>query len=96
MYDVSCRGCFDVCDDDVATGSPSSKDSIRSDSEQQCQMQSSPKAEGHEGERGDSENMGESNSQPRSVNPQQRKFLSGSLQQDNVPSPKKFIGDVDR
>lgn len=93
---ISCSGCFDVCDDDVATGSPSPKDSILSDSEQQNQMPLSPKAEGQEAGRGDVGSLGESNSLPRSVNPQQSFFWKGSMPQDNVPSPKKFIGDVDR
>ncbi|KAK6155196.1 hypothetical protein DH2020_009444 [Rehmannia glutinosa] len=33
------KGCFDVCEDDIGAGSPSSRDSVHSDSEQQVQQQ---------------------------------------------------------
>ncbi|KAK2993087.1 hypothetical protein RJ640_024324 [Escallonia rubra] len=45
-YDyIPLRGCFDVFEDDANNGSPSWKDSVKSDSERESQLQSSPKAE---------------------------------------------------
>lgn len=89
------RGCFDVCNDDEAIGSPSTKEFLRTDTEQGMKMQS-PEDEGKETGRSDIENVGESNSQPRHGSSLQRKFLSGSFVQDHVPSPKKVIIDADR
>lgn len=89
------KGCFDVCEDDVGTSSPSWKDAIRSDSEQQCQLQSSSKDEDQEVARDDGENMGQNNYLVRTVVQGQKKFLSGPLLQDNTNSPKK-VGDGDR
>lgn len=90
------KGCFDVCEDDEPTGSPSWRDEARSDTEQQNVIKSSPIAEDQEAEKIDGEHLGQSNSLSRSSNPGSKKFLSGSLLQDNVLSPKKFIGDLDR
>ncbi|KAM7512459.1 hypothetical protein LguiB_011334 [Lonicera macranthoides] len=90
------KGCFDVCEDDVATGGPNWKDSAQSDSELQRQTQSSAKAEEQEARRDDGDMLGQSSSLSRSAIPGHKPFLSGSLLQDNVHSPKKFIGDGDR
>lgn len=90
----SCRGCFDVCNDDEAIGSPSTKEFLQTDTEEGTKMQS-PKDEGKEAGRSDIQ-AGESNSQPRHASSLQRKFLSGSFVQDHAPSPKKVINDADR
>lgn len=89
----SCRGCFDVCNDDEAISSPSTKEFLQTDTEEGMNMQS-PKDK--EAGRNDIQNAGESNSQPRHASSLQRKFLSGSFVQDHVPSPKKVINDADR
>uniref|UniRef100_A0A5B6ZAK7 Protein kinase domain-containing protein n=1 Tax=Davidia involucrata TaxID=16924 RepID=A0A5B6ZAK7_DAVIN len=90
------KGCFDVYEDDLGSGSPSCKDGIQSYSEQRSQMQLSPKAEEQVARRENGENLGQSSSLPRSVVPGQTKILSGSLLQDNVLSPRKVLGDGDR
>ncbi|KAA8530234.1 hypothetical protein F0562_004943 [Nyssa sinensis] len=90
------KGCFDVCEDDVGSGGPCWKDGIRSYSEQSSQMQLSIKAEEQEARRDDGENFGQSSSLTRLVVPGHTKYLSGSLLQDNVLSPRKVIGDGDR
>ncbi|XP_057491190.1 serine/threonine-protein kinase BLUS1-like isoform X2 [Actinidia eriantha] len=88
------KGCFDVCEDDVRTGSSSWKDAIRSDCEQQSQIQSSPKDEDHEGGRFDGGNFARKSSLPRSVVPGLKNCLSGPL--DTTFSPKRNGGDGDR
>lgn len=80
---VSCRGCFDVCDNDEATSSPTLKVFLQPDTEQRPD-------EVQEAERSDFENLGEGISQSRQVS-----SLSGSLVQDNAPSPEK-VNDDDR
>ncbi|GFP99724.1 serine/threonine-protein kinase fray2 [Phtheirospermum japonicum] len=82
------KGCFDICEDDVATGSPSSRGSVQSDSEQQSQHHSTANAVDREA----------SGSLLHSVLSGRKKLSSGSLVQDtnNALSPKKFIGDGDR
>ncbi|KAK3011271.1 hypothetical protein RJ639_012016, partial [Escallonia herrerae] len=90
------KGCFDVFEDDANNGSPSWKDSVKSDSERESQLQSYPKAEEQEPGREDGENLRQSNPLPRSAIPGHKYFLSGSLLQDNVLSPKKLVGDGDR
>lgn len=80
----------------MATGGPNWKDSAQSDSEMQSQTQSSAKAEEQEARRDDGDMLGQSSSLSRSAVPGHKPFLSGSLLQDNVHSPKKFIGDGDR
>ncbi|XP_074376509.1 serine/threonine-protein kinase BLUS1 isoform X2 [Apium graveolens] len=92
------KGCFDVCNDDEAIGSPSTKEFLQTDTEEGMKMLS-PKDEGKEaGQSGQSDiqNAGENNSQPRHASSLQRKFLSGSFVQEHVPSPKKVINDADR
>lgn len=44
----------------------------------------------------DGENPGQNGSVPCSAISGNKKFLSGSLMQDNVPSAKKATGDGDR
>lgn len=80
------KGCFDVCEDDMAAGSPSSIDSVPSDSEQQQSVIASVDQEAATNDGGDSS----------SVITGQRKFSSGSLLQDYVHSPKKLIVNGDR
>ncbi|KAL0331965.1 UNVERIFIED_CONTAM: Serine/threonine-protein kinase fray2 [Sesamum calycinum] len=89
------KGCFDVCDDDMAAGSPNSRDSAHSDSEQQSQQQSLMGDVDRESGRDDAGDSGES-SLSYSVPAARKKFSSGSLLQDNVLSHKKITGDGDR
>ncbi|KAL0351014.1 UNVERIFIED_CONTAM: Serine/threonine-protein kinase fray2 [Sesamum radiatum] len=89
------KGCFDVCDDDMAAGSPNSRDSAHSDSEQQSQQQSVMGDVDRESGRDDAGDSGES-SLSYSVPAARKKFSSGSLLQDNVLSHKKITGDGDR
>ena len=90
-----CRGCFDVCSDEEAIGSPSTKE-FRTETEQPMKMQSPPRDEGKEAGQSDIENAGESTSQPRHTSSLQRKYLSGSFVQDHAASPKKVINDAER
>ncbi|KAL3526416.1 hypothetical protein ACH5RR_011072 [Cinchona calisaya] len=90
------KGCFDMCEDDLASGSPCSKDAVQSDLEQLSQAQSSIKAENQEAGKDDGEDPGQNSSLPRSAIPGHKKYLSCSLVQDNVPSPKKATADGDR
>ncbi|KAL6497535.1 hypothetical protein OROHE_027164 [Orobanche hederae] len=90
------RGCFDVCEDDVATGSPSSRESVHSDSQHQSQQQSLASAMDREAGRNDGAESCQGGSLLHSVLVGRRKFPSGSLVQDNVLSPKKFMGDGDK
>ncbi|KAG8366871.1 hypothetical protein BUALT_Bualt16G0013000 [Buddleja alternifolia] len=78
------KGCFDVCEDDGA-GSPSFRDSIRSDSGEQILDREAGKIDGVD--------SGTSCSLSHSW---RRRFSSGSLLQENNLSPKKFNGDGDR
>ncbi|KAL0377422.1 UNVERIFIED_CONTAM: Serine/threonine-protein kinase fray2 [Sesamum radiatum] len=101
FYPLTCvtgiknRGCFDVCDDDMGAGSPNSRDSAHSDSEQQSQQQSLTGDLDRESGRDDAGDPGESSlSYP--VPAARKKFSSGSLLQDNVLSHKKLTGDGDR
>ncbi|KAL1824617.1 serine/threonine-protein kinase BLUS1 [Daucus carota subsp. sativus] len=89
------KGCFDVCNDEEAIGSPSTKE-FRTDTEQPMKMQSPPRDEGKEAGQSDIENAGESTSQPRHTSSLQRKYLSGSFVQDHAASPKKVINDAER
>ncbi|KAL0344003.1 UNVERIFIED_CONTAM: hypothetical protein Sangu_1287700 [Sesamum angustifolium] len=89
------KGCFDVCDDDMGAGSPNSRDSAHSDSEQQSQQQSLMGDVDRESGRDDAGDSGES-SLSYSVPAARKKFSSGSLLQDNVLSHKKITGDGDR
>lgn len=90
------RGCFDVCDDDnEAIATPTLKVFLQPDTEQRPRTQSPRKGEGQEAGRSDFENLGEVISQSRQVSSLQRIFLSGSLVQDNAPSPEK-VNDADR
>ncbi|KAK9271545.1 hypothetical protein L1049_001905 [Liquidambar formosana] len=90
------KGCFDVCEDDVNASSPTWKDVIRPDSEQEFPSQLFPKAVDQETGDNEGENLGRIGSLPRHVIADHKKFLSGSLVQDKVLSPKKFIVDGDR
>ncbi|KAE9449132.1 hypothetical protein C3L33_18969, partial [Rhododendron williamsianum] len=87
-----CRGCFDVCEDDVGIGSPSWKNATRSNSERQSQIQSSQKDDDQEAGR-DVVRLKQSSSFPHFVVSGQKVSLSGPLQQE---SPKKVGGDGDR
>ncbi|KAH6829223.1 Protein kinase superfamily protein [Perilla frutescens var. hirtella] len=84
------KGCFDVCEDDIAAGSPSSRDSVPSDSEQQNQQHSFTSTVDREAGTNDG---GDSS---HSVVAGNRKFSSGSLLQEYVLSPKKLVGNGDR
>ncbi|CAI9752642.1 unnamed protein product [Fraxinus pennsylvanica] len=76
------KGCFDVSEDNMDAGCPNWKNSVRSDCEQQSQLYASAKAQ--------------SGSLPPPAISGHKFFSSGSIVQDNVQSPKKFIGDGDR
>ncbi|CAI9111205.1 OLC1v1011375C1 [Oldenlandia corymbosa var. corymbosa] len=89
------KGCFDVCEDDSGTGSPHSNDAIQSDIEHP-QVQSLRKVENLESRKDDGENAGQNSSLPRAAVAGHKKPFSSSLMQDNVLSPKKFLGDGDR
>ncbi|GER41339.1 protein kinase, partial [Striga asiatica] len=90
------KGLFDVCEeDDAGTGSPSSRGSVHSDSEQ-TQQQPSTSAVGREATRNDSVDSYQSGSFIPSALSGRKKFPSGSLLHDNVLSPKKLFGDGDR
>ncbi|KAF7129302.1 hypothetical protein RHSIM_Rhsim10G0020800 [Rhododendron simsii] len=86
------KGCFDVCEDDGGTGSPSWKNATRSNSEQQSQIQSSQKDDDQEAGR-NFVRLRQSSSLPHFVVSVQKVSLSGPLQQG---SPKKVGGDGDR
>ncbi|XP_051140581.1 uncharacterized protein LOC127258002 [Andrographis paniculata] len=90
------KGCFDVCDDDMGSDSPNSRDSAHSDHEQHSQQLGSNCAPDRESGR---DNIGDSSqrgSLSYSVIAGHKKISSGSLLPDKVLSPKKFIGDGDR
>ncbi|KAI3474894.1 hypothetical protein Pfo_030205 [Paulownia fortunei] len=90
------KGCFDVCEDDIGAGSPSSRDSVHSDSEQKSEEQPLTSAVDRESRRNEAEDSGQSGSLSYSVTAGRKIFSCGSLLQDNVLSAKKFIGDGDR
>ncbi|KAL8545820.1 hypothetical protein ACS0TY_005806 [Phlomoides rotata] len=90
------KGCFDVCEDDIAVGSPSSRDSVHSDPEQRSQQQSPASAVDREARKYDGGDCCQSGSLSNSVIAGPRKFASGSLLQEYVLSPKKLMGDGDR
>lgn len=77
-----------MCEDDIAAGSPSSRDSVPSDSEQQNQPQTSAV----DREAGTNDVVDPSHSSIAG----RRKFSSGSLLQEYVLSPKKLVGNGDR
>ncbi|KZV54854.1 hypothetical protein F511_39718 [Dorcoceras hygrometricum] len=89
------KGCFDVCEDDIGAGSPSSRDSARSESELQIQQQPSMGIEQELG-RIDGYDIGRSGSVRHSSNTGPKKYSSGSLLQDCVSSPKKLAVNGDR
>ncbi|XAR51872.1 Non-specific serine/threonine protein kinase [Bertholletia excelsa] len=89
------KDCFDVCEDDAITSSPSWKDAIRTDSEQQIQLQTSQKAEQQEAGRDNGKDVGQSRFLPRPVIPGQKKFSSGPLVHDGILFPKRAGGDGD-
>ncbi|PHT97353.1 Serine/threonine-protein kinase fray2 [Capsicum chinense] len=90
------KGCFDMCEDDITASSPSWEDTMRSESNQQNHKLSLGKVEDQDGGNDDGENLRQSSSLPRSVIPGHKKFFSGSLLQDNAPSPKKVVTDGER
>ncbi|KAL6520254.1 hypothetical protein OROMI_032434 [Orobanche minor] len=90
------KGCFDVCEGDIVAGSPSFKDSIHSDTEQQNQQQPLPSAVDRQAGKDEARDSGQSVSLSYSLAPGRKIFSSGSLVQDNVLSAKRVIGDGDR
>ncbi|XP_047970708.1 serine/threonine-protein kinase BLUS1-like isoform X1 [Salvia hispanica] len=84
------KGCFDVSEDDIAATSPTSRDSVPSDFEQQNPQQSSTSAVDREAGTDDGLDPSHSSIAGR------RKFSSGSLLQEYVLSPRKLIGNGDR
>ncbi|KAI3670066.1 hypothetical protein L6452_41666 [Arctium lappa] len=90
------KGCFDVCEDDLATVSSTAGDENPSDSDQQSDIKPSVKAEGQETESNDAEHFGQRKFLSRATTNGPRKYLSGSLLSDDSLSPKKLVSDVDR
>ncbi|XP_059294136.1 serine/threonine-protein kinase BLUS1 [Lycium ferocissimum] len=90
------KGCFDMCEDDITASSPSWEDAMRSESNQQNHMVSLTKVEDQDSGKDDGENLRQSSSLPRSVIPENKKFFSGSLLQDNALSPKKVVTNGER
>lgn len=90
------KGCFDVCEDDITSSSPSWEDAMQSESNQQNFMLSPAKVEDQDNGKDDGENLRQSSSLPRSVVPGHKKFFSGSLLQDNALSRKKVVTDGER
>ncbi|KAF3663327.1 Serine/threonine-protein kinase fray2 [Capsicum annuum] len=90
------KGCFDMCEDDITASSPSWEDTMCSESNQQNHKLSLGKVEDQDGGNDDGENLRQSSSLPRSAIPGHKKFFSGSLLQDNAPSPKKVVTDGER
>ncbi|KAK6129331.1 hypothetical protein DH2020_036939 [Rehmannia glutinosa] len=90
------KGCFDVCEDDIGAGSPSSRDSVHSDSEQQVQQQPLTGAVDRKPGRDESGDSGQIGSLSYSITAGRKFSSSGSLMQDNVLSAKRVIGDGDR
>ncbi|KAL3636629.1 hypothetical protein CASFOL_018928 [Castilleja foliolosa] len=96
------KGCFDICEDDVATGSPNSRGSVQSDSEQQSQHHSTANAVDREAGRNDSWDSFQNSPLLQSVLSGRRKLSTGSLVPDNnnnnnnALSPKRTTVDGDR
>ncbi|CAA0828518.1 Protein kinase superfamily protein [Striga hermonthica] len=90
------KGCFDVCEDDIGAGSPSSRDSNQSDSELQTQQQQLVSVVDRQSGRNDTSHSALSGSLSYSLVPGRKIFSSGSLVQDNTLAAKRVIGDGDR
>ncbi|XP_073309793.1 serine/threonine-protein kinase BLUS1-like isoform X2 [Primulina huaijiensis] len=89
------KGFFDVCEDGIGAGSPSSRDSACTDSELQIQQQLLTGTQQESG-RIDGYDIGRSGSVRHSFSAGPKKCLSGSLLQDYVSSPKNFVVNGDR
>ncbi|KAL3629214.1 hypothetical protein CASFOL_026436 [Castilleja foliolosa] len=90
------KGCFDVCEDDIGAGSPSSRGSIHSDSEPQSQQQTLTSTPDRQSGRDEARDSGQSGSLSYSFAPGRKIVSSGSLLQDSGLSAKRVIGDGDR
>ncbi|KAJ9562574.1 hypothetical protein OSB04_007734 [Centaurea solstitialis] len=90
------KGCFDVCEDDLATVSSTAVDDNPSDSDQHSAIKPSVKPVGQETESNDAEHSGQRKLLSRASTNGPRKYLSGSLLPDDSLSPKKLISDADR
>ncbi|KAF5792429.1 hypothetical protein HanXRQr2_Chr09g0405891 [Helianthus annuus] len=78
------KGCFDICEDDVATVSPT----------EQPPVQLSMKASDQETDKdNDIKHLGRIKSLQKTSIPGPRKYMSGSLLPDNVSSPKKLMSN---
>ncbi|KAJ0527372.1 hypothetical protein HanHA300_Chr09g0333291 [Helianthus annuus] len=81
------KGCFDICEDDVATVSPT----------EQPPVQLSMKASDQETDKdNDIKHLGRIKSLQKTSIPGPRKYMSGSLLPDNVSSPKKLMSNGER
>lgn len=95
MYtSIERRGSFDVLEDDP--GSPSSRDSIHLDSEQESQQQPLAIAVDEESGRDDAGDSHLRSSFSNSVGADLRKIPSIPVLQENSICAKKFNGDGDR
>ncbi|KAJ0754763.1 putative non-specific serine/threonine protein kinase [Helianthus annuus] len=81
------KGCFDICEDDVASVSPT----------EQPPVQLSMKASDQETDKDDDiKHLGRIKSLQKTSIPGPRKYMSGSLLPDNVSSPKKLMSNGER
>ncbi|KAI3520762.1 hypothetical protein L1887_10213 [Cichorium endivia] len=90
------EGCFDICEDDVATVSPTGQDENPLDTEQKSPVKLSPKAKDQETERENIESLLLKKSLQRSIITGPKKYMSGSLLPDNVVSPNKLFSNGER
>ncbi|KAI7750360.1 hypothetical protein M8C21_014686, partial [Ambrosia artemisiifolia] len=80
------QGCFDICEDDVSTASPT----------EQPPLQLSLKASDQETDKDEIKQLGRIKSLQKTSIPGPRKYMSGSLLPDNVISPKKLMSNGER
>ncbi|KAI3799193.1 hypothetical protein L1987_34483 [Smallanthus sonchifolius] len=80
------KGCFDTCEDDVATDSPTA----------QPPVQLSLKASDQETDKDEIKQLGRIKSLQKTTILGPRRYMSGSLLLDNVISPKKLVSNTER
>ncbi|KAK9061717.1 hypothetical protein SSX86_018900 [Deinandra increscens subsp. villosa] len=80
------KGCFDICEDDIETDSPT----------EQHPVQLSPKASDQETDKDEVKQLERIKSLQKTTISGPRKYMSGSLVPDNVISPKKLLSNGER
>lgn len=90
------RGCFDICEDDVATVSSTECDEKPLDTERQHSIKLSPKAQNQETEKVDAKHLSRIKSLQNTTISGPKKYTSGSLLPDNVLSPNKLVANGER